>query len=145
MLNLLLPVQDETKLLVTKSVRKKQCQNLCSGPPPVCMDLNTCHDWPVKNGIINYAGWRDIQNAIPHANSLNLSVKTPFYLRRVSNVSTKFSYIFFPSIFFKNTSSSGLFLCKLKFILHCHACLHFWGSILSSNITYTVWYEIWIY
>ena len=31
----------------------KQCQNPCSGPPPVYQDLSTCHDWPVNKAIVN--------------------------------------------------------------------------------------------
>ena len=29
----------------------KQCQNPCSGPPPVYQDLSTCHNWHVENAI----------------------------------------------------------------------------------------------
>ena len=31
----------------------KQCQNSCSGPPPVYQDLSTCHDWHVENAIVD--------------------------------------------------------------------------------------------
>ena len=37
---------DETKLW--SSLSAKQCQNPCSGPPPVYQDLITHHDWLVK-------------------------------------------------------------------------------------------------
>ena len=103
------------------------------------MDLNTYHNWPVKNGIvklpIRLKGHSKCNSACQFVEPLQTDTSI---LWTVSNVPTKLSYIFFPSFFFKNTSSSGLFLCKLKFILYCHACLHCWGSILSSNITYTV-------
>ena len=31
----------------------KQRQNPCSGPPPVCLDLSTRYDWPVKKAIVD--------------------------------------------------------------------------------------------
>ena len=42
---------DETKLWSSPSA--KQRRNLCSGPPAVYKDLSTCHDWPVKNVIVD--------------------------------------------------------------------------------------------
>ena len=42
---------DETKLWSSPSA--KQRWNLCSGPPAVYQDLSTCHDWPVKNVIVD--------------------------------------------------------------------------------------------
>ena len=82
------------------------------------MDLNTYHDWPVKNGIIilpiRLKGHSKCNSACQFVEPLRTDTSI---LWTVSNVPTKLSYIFFPSFFFKNTSSSGLFLCKLKFIL----------------------------
>ena len=42
---------DVTKLWLSLSV--KQCQNHCSGSPPVFQDLSTHHDWPVKKAIVD--------------------------------------------------------------------------------------------
>ena len=46
-------VTEETKLWLSPSV--KQCQNPCSGPPPVYKDLSARHDWPVKKAIVDFA------------------------------------------------------------------------------------------
>ena len=43
--------------LVSPSV--KPCQNLCSGPSTVYLDLSTCHDWPVKKAICGFANQDD--------------------------------------------------------------------------------------
>ena len=41
----------ETKLWLSPSTKK--CQTPCSGYPPVYQDLNTRHDWSVKNAIVD--------------------------------------------------------------------------------------------
>ena len=43
----------QTEINFWFSQSAKQCQNPCSGPPPVYQDLSTCHDWPVNKAIVN--------------------------------------------------------------------------------------------
>ena len=44
---------DDSKLWLSPSA--KQRWNPCSGSPPVCQDLNTYHDWPVKKSRCLFA------------------------------------------------------------------------------------------
>ena len=42
----------QTKPNFQLSPSARQCQNPHSGSPTVEQDLNTCHDWPVKEAIV---------------------------------------------------------------------------------------------
>ena len=45
--------QNQTLVKSGLSPSGEQCQNPCSGPSSVYPDLRTCHDWPVKNAIVD--------------------------------------------------------------------------------------------
>ena len=78
---------DETKLWLSPFA--KQCQNPCSGYPPVYQDLSTCHDWPIKKDIVYLPiRMKGNQNTLPiidsfEAQNMDLSVSLQMSLAKV--------------------------------------------------------------